>query len=206
MTPPPVSFDLLRRLEGDEQAWFIDCLEREVAPRLVTAPKGYARGRRSAWLAWEPPLGDKFEVKEQPKGELWRRLKELLPDAETAECWRNGRESSRGIHPHMDSSYAAPLAYLLNLGETRFRLWLPREEVPHALLARKKVNAKLIEYQASLEGGELIAFNCKRYHGSQSDADSRWGIGLWSFKREWRDRARFISSETGQPLDHSANP
>jgi hypothetical protein len=54
-----------------------------------------------------------------------------------------------------------------------------------------KENPTLIEYALSLEGGELVAFDCKRLHGSHSTATQRWAIGMWRFNETWKAKARF---------------
>jgi hypothetical protein len=172
-----------------ETSEYVELLEVEVAPRLETQEEGYARNRQFAWLAWKPTFVGSPEAVAQPEGQLWERLQGLVPGIQLAECWRNGEGSSPGINPHRDAPYAANTAYVLNLGRTLFRIWLPNGASTPVGLRPKKVNARLTEFEIDLQGGELLAFDCKRLHGSRSDAEKRWGIGMWSWKPEWRQAA-----------------
>lgn len=185
-------FNIIERLSKEDVRRYIDLLEDEVAPRLARSKKGYARGRLYAWLNWRPAL-DGESADPQPTGDLWSALTILVPGIETAECWLNGRDSSAGIHPHRDASYAERVAYILNLGPTRFRIWLPRSEPAHCALACVKRNAKFDEYVAELKGGELIRFDCKMLHGSTSDADTRWGVGMWTISPAWKAKCIQVS-------------
>jgi hypothetical protein len=185
------AFELVRTLPRVDTRAFVSLLEEEVADRLAIQPGGYARGRASAWLAWEPGFTDPPRAIERPRGELWERLSQLVPGIDAAECWLNGQFSSSGIHPHRDASYADNSAWVLNLGPTVFRIWIPRDIRPDAVLLKKRVNAKFIEYEARLAGGELLTFNCKLLHGSRTCAAERWGIGMWRFKCAWKREAMF---------------
>ena len=180
-------FDIVQNLSADEIRRYVTLLEQEVAPRLQKSESGYARGRLHAWLNCRPSLDREVSVP-QPTGNIWSALTELVPGIETAECWLNGRDSSKGIHPHRDATYADRMAYILNLGSTRFRIWLPRSEPAHADLVCVQRNAKYDEYIAELTGGELIRFDCKMLHGSTSSAQSRWGIGMWTVSTKWKSR------------------
>ena len=191
MTSESPLFAITDRLSESRVAETLRLLEREIRPRLEKRPRGYARGRQYAWLAWQPSFGEPKEAVERPRGELWEELASLVPGIETAECFRNGNESSLGIHPHRDSPYAAKIAFVLNLGSTRFRIWLPNEAPVDSALEAVKVHRTLTEYEAHLEGGELISFDCKRMHGSRSEAEERWAIGMWKFDPRWKQSALF---------------
>lgn len=188
---------LLRRLEPDERAVILALLEREVAPRLDIQERGYAAGRRFAWLAFRPSFAATQPLLEpMPRGELWRQLERLVPGIETAECFRNGVGSSPGIRPHRDAAYASRQAWLLNLGETTFRIWLPHDVAPAAALnaARGNAGTKYTEWTVPLVGGELLTFDCKTLHGSHSAAPERWAIGMWRFQDAWRPHAGIAAS------------
>ena len=182
----PTSFALIAHLDAAAQAHLLDLLRTEAEPRLKVQPRGHARGRRSCWLAWEPAFGTTVERTPQPRGDLFERLAQLVPDAELAECWRNGEQSSAGITPHRDANYADVTAWLINLGPTRFRIWLPRDERPSEPLRLARRNRVHWEWQVELTGGEVLQFNCKRLHASRTLARERWAVGLWRFSDTWR--------------------
>lgn len=187
-------FEIQQQLDAAAQQRVIDLCVHEVAPRLRRQETGYARGRTFAWLKRRPTYTDPPLAEAQPAGKLWEVLQTLVPDAEAAEVWRNGVGSSPGIHPHRDASYAASTAWILNLGATRFRLWVPNDAPPTVSMEQVKINPKFTEWAIDLEGGELICFDCKQLHGSQSSAAQRWGIGMWKFSTAWKERASFVDA------------
>jgi len=182
-------FEIQEHLDKHAQGRLVDLCRKEVGPRLEVQEKGYARGRASAWLNLKPTFTDPPKIESQPRGALWKQLQSHVPAAETAEIWRNGTGSSPGIHPHRDASYAARTAWLLNLGSTHFRIWIPNDAPSPDGMERVKVNAKFTEWSIALEGGELICFDCKLLHGSRTSVPERWGIGLWTFATAWKERA-----------------
>jgi hypothetical protein len=192
--------ELTDRLSPDRSSAIQVLLEQEVQARLERQASGYARGRLFAWLAYQPSFVEPAEAREQPTGQLWQVLRRLVPGIECAECFRNGEGSSPGIRPHKDASYADSTAWLLDLGQTSFRIWLPKSAVPPgALDARMVKEGKVLaEWEIALRGGELLRFNCKLMHGSKSAAPARWAIGMWRFKPQWVSRARFHGPTEGR--------
>lgn len=186
-------FEILKELSRGDVRQLVGLLDREVEPRLVRQERGYASGRRYAWLGWEPSFQEPPSALARPRGRLWSALQEWVPEIEAAECWCNGEGSSPGIRPHRDAPYADPVAYILNLGRTRFRIWLPTDCVPHPGLARIAAHTRFSEYAMELTGGELIRFDCKVLHASATEEVRRWGIGMWKFKASWKERAEFRS-------------
>lgn len=182
---------LIQRLTPNEKAEILDLLESEVHPRLVREERrSYAEGRLQAWLAWQPEYGEVPRAERRPRGALWDVLKRYVSGFELAECYLNSTDrgrSSRGIRPHKDHTYAAPTAWLINLGPTRFRIWLPHAERPDGLrFVAVKENRTNVEFGVDLEGDEVIEFNSKMMHASRTEADARWGIGLWTFNPTWK--------------------
>lgn len=187
-------FVIEHRLSASARRDFVALLEQHVGPRLRRQRNGYAAGRRFAWLAWEPAFVEPALACERPRGRVWEALQSLTPGIETAECWFNGDGSSPGIRPHRDAPYAHREAYLLNLGPTTFRIWLPDRHAPDVPCRSRvvKVNRRFTEHEIELRGGELIAFDCKTLHASSTRASRRWGVGMWRFQPEWKARARFV--------------
>ena len=182
-----VPFQIAWRLDKACRDKLIGLLENEVGPRLTLQKTGYARGRRSTWLGYQPNFMGPPGAIPCPHGRVWDELQRLVPGFETAECWINGARanSSPGIVPHRDASYAAHQAWIVNLGSTTFRIWIDKRIAVADDLVLIKRHKKFNEYSVGLVGDEIIAFDCKNLHGSINAADSRWGIGLWKFKPQW---------------------
>jgi hypothetical protein len=197
----------VRRLRAEETDALLRLLGAEVAPRLAVQDKGYARGRQSAWLAWEPSF-DAGRAWRRPTGSLWTRLCDLVPGCELAECFRNGAGSSPGIKPHRDAPYAERTAWLVNLGPTTFRIWLPHGSHPAPGVAHvaSPPGRRFTEHRIPLAGGEVLRFDCKLLHGSATTAEERWAVGLWTFKPAWRAAATFHDDCPEPPTAAAGGP
>lgn len=186
-----VPFRIVRRLDRAQRELLIARLEAEVRPRLERRKGGYASGRQQAWIGWQPALGNPASAAARPRGALWDDLQAIVPGFETALCWLNGEQedSSLGIRPHRDAGYAAREAWIVNLAPCEFRIWIDKRLAAAAPLNPVTRNKTNIEYAVNLVGDEVIAFDCKDYHGSKTLAASRWGIGLWTFNPDWARKA-----------------
>ena len=165
--------DILPSSEANAMRQHLDCV---AAPKLAPDVSNYAPGRSRVWIQHEAPLSQNREYGpglKDPK--LWTWLEK---------CWTRARYSGKpdlglalfgdiGIRPHRDATFAHCAALTVNLGTVDWGWQCDRNGQP----------AKHLLDWTTLDGGELLAFDCKHVHASRKLAATRWAIVLWQAKR-----------------------
>lgn len=124
-----------------------------------------AKGRLNWWLNAEPNYTTKKYLVAHTDKRLDDLCRKLMPNFALAQVFY--ADNNIGINWHADAAYANQLAYLLNLGNSKFEI---------------KNTATNQSRSLDLTGGEVIKFNCKRpfLHRGLPQDSNRIGIGLWS--------------------------
>ena len=150
-------------------------LEAHQRAHLTADVSSYARGRTRVWLEYEGPLSARRGyARALHDAKLWDWL---------CECWGRAGYPGRpdlglalhgaiGIAPHRDASYAHARAITVNLGPVEWG-WHPERN--------GQDNDGLV--WTTLDGGEILRFDCKHKHASRNLSPERWAIVLWSAKR-----------------------
>ena len=158
-------------------------LDSTVAPSLSPDFSSYAKGRKRAWLNWEASLNNptRFTPSLTDK-RLWDWLTTVWNRAGMDSLPELGLaiHGEIPIQLHRDASYAAAAALNINLGGVT---WLYDTDRGIGTIT-----------ETTLDGGEIIPFDCKHRHGvSEPDAD-RWSIILWRISHKARQTFEEILS------------
>lgn len=165
------------RIDPDTVRTVRDHLDSHVSPHLAPDVSSYARGRRRAWLQIEAPLGPT-----QPwrpglaSHRLWPWLVAIWQRIDPRTCPAVGIaiQGDTGIAWHRDASYAQVRAVLVNLEPCAFEIDRDRDS-PNGRPGDP--------LSLDLQGGEVLAFDCKHQHRVVDPDPSRWSIVLWRLKR-----------------------
>jgi len=151
-------------------SWLVDIssyLEKDVSR--------YAPNRQKIWLNTEPVLYGNGRVTKPSKlqsAAAFERLQKILEiDFDFCLITYSGSEAT-GIDFHRDATFAAKIAYGLNLGDCDF-YWNPDRHEENA----NKDNSDLWQ----LKMGDFVEFDCKHRHAAVP-WPNRWGLNFW-FKR-----------------------
>lgn len=135
----------------------------------------YAYGRQSAWMQFDCPLnqGGQFKPVQTPK-RLWSWCEKIweangmtgLPEVGLANY------GDVGIKLHRDATYAHQDCLMINFGPVLWQYdWDRGISTPE---------------HYTLDGGEIVSFNCKHRHGAYDPASDRWSIILWTISPKRR--------------------
>lgn len=172
------TFRILHRLSDANQNKMIAHFNKNIDPVLQQDVSNYAKGRRRAWLNYEPTLVRDYTINPAHKDErIWNYFQNLLPGH--IDCGLISR-GPVGISMHRDASYAAYKAYGVNLGET---VTFGYRECYNDYRWTRNSNNDAPVTEIILQPGDVYEFCCKNPHGIQSEiTENRWAINFWSFK------------------------
>lgn len=173
----------LEKLSPEEVAEITALLEKNILPHLTSDVSNYAKGRQRVWLPYAAPLGNMPFTPELMDDEVWQWIVDR--------CAKHGFKAqvaliSKGgnIHPHGDTTYAAPWAMGFNLGKCDWHIQNNRDAKRTPKNAPEE--ALKLYYESpttshlSLTGGEVFKFNCKHEHAVTNAAPDRWSINVWA--------------------------
>lgn len=165
------------------RAW----LESTIKPQLKADVSSYARGRRIAWLRFEPMLFKPYNIIPgiPISDKIWNRLAELIqwPFDFCLVTYSGDGENGIGIQSHRDAGYADYEAVGLNVnGDCEFRYWQESEGYGYSAY-RKQLNPDVDAptHILQLKEGYLFRFNCKNPHAALPGL-GRWGMNFWRKK------------------------
>lgn len=159
--------EIIHTFNPDRVSEIISHLET-LTHNLSKDKSSYAKDRKVFWLNQEPSFGKETFYKPGIQDDrLWNFIQKIT--SSKANCALAAKGA--GIDWHRDASYAAPEAWLLNLGPAVWEFNPDRNGKPS--------DSNII--RAELVGGELIRFNCKHLHRAIASQD-RWAIGIWQPK------------------------
>lgn len=151
-------------------------LEKFYDPMLVTDPSNYAPGRRNLWIHKKWDLKDKVLSPGFSDPVLWSLCKSFFPEADL------GLVAKGSIRLHRDDSYSSWKACTINLGKCSWEYHQIWDNLDNGSV--RNPTAKVVNL--SLNGGEIIFFNCKNPHGVSNLDPDRWSINLWNLKDKYK--------------------
>jgi len=153
----------------------ISHLDKHITPDLEPDISSYARGRKRSWLNWEATLTSPTRFS---PGLIDKRLWNWLSQVWKRAGMRGTPELGLAIHGdipitlHRDASYADKESLNVNLGGVT---WLYDTSRGVGTIT-----------ETTLDGGEIIPFNCKHRHGVFDPLPNRWSIILWRVSNKSR--------------------
>lgn len=154
-------------------------LETRIKPLLKPDVSSYAKGRLRLWLSSEPSLAAPARIIRPapiPDSYLYRLQDVIGWEFNFCLATYSGDGGSeqgegKGIRPHRDAGYAAPIARTLQIaGEAQFNYWEDREARP---------SDKFTPYV--IRPGCYFEFNCKHLHQCRP-RPGRWALHFWRAK------------------------
>lgn len=150
--------EIIKILPREKAREIYSHIRQELIPHATPERTQAGQGRLQLWLEKEPIYSQPGTYKtgiHDPR--LWRLIQWIAPQADLAQVYGG----NRGIDWHRDAAYAAPTAWILNLGPCTL-------ESDHGEII-----------SLDLTGGEIIRFNCKVLHRCTNPHPQRIGIGIW---------------------------
>lgn len=142
----------------------------QIKPLLNPTLSTYAKGRQELWIKKKCDLKKNFTLTSSYEDEFISSLANaVLPNFDIALVLFY--PAGTNINPHRDHTVFASTAICINLQDTIFNI----TDDPNKHFVRYNVNK-----------GDVIQFNCKHLHATETNTKDRWSIILWYLKSQYK--------------------